>query len=259
MKNIFRSPVRLATVALGVLVLSACGAEQGSSLANSPDSGFTSKSFTGAPGDAQAQRYAKLYEEEKSLNANPICGEAGDGFKSVMLEIVDRFNQAAKDIGAATSIKFIPAGYPDSPDGISVRVCADSRIAAYAYSRTVAIHEGLLTILKESTDGATDADKAESLFTSAVAFVLYHELGHIHLSHTSLDDSALLNTAPEFEADMFAAMVMRATGYSMEGVDLVFSVLDLINPSGSLRHPASWERAEMVQRIDMAKISSMDR
>jgi hypothetical protein len=174
-----------------------------------------------------------------------------------------------------------------------VLACDDSLIAAYAYSKTVIVNEGLLTMLSEASFAAAiysedpdaldialddivyyalrnifgvvitkeDIDNlsaseessliAGELFSSAVAFVIYHELGHSYMGHTVTGDDggAMTDSTREIEADIFAAASIMKVGLPMNGVDLIFSILDRISPEGSLSHPSSLTRASVVERV----------
>jgi len=130
-------------------------------------------------------------------------------------------------------------------------VCGHADPVAFSQGRTVTISSGLMALLKDlaqarvaerAASGMGNWDDAGELFQSALAFVTYHELGHVFLGHT-LPGRAWLDGADcgaqEMRADQFAVTALREAGYSMEGVDLVFEALDRINPGGSLGHPGS--------------------
>ena len=246
---------------------------------------------------------ARLAEEESLLRSDPSCGRANEEFAPVILLIIERFNEIADEGNlAARGATLVHAGHPDMPGGVSVRVCADSRVAAYAYRNTVALHEGLIRMLETAAEavdvlgvgtagleerldeiasnaqrglfengrgkssekpGVVPADQglsaeASELFTSAVAFVLYHELGHAQLwrageGRASPEIENALSPYAELEADFFAANLMRPAGFSMKGAELVFAILERISPQGSLGHPNSWERASTVLGTDQGE------
>lgn len=110
-------------------------------------------------------------------------------------------------------------------------------------------------ITKEDIDGLSKSGDfsriAGDLFSSAVAFVIYHELGHSYMGHalSVADGGAPEDSTHEIEADIFAASSMKRAGLSIDGADLVFSILDRINPEGSFGHPSSIKRASVVERV----------
>lgn len=293
-----KSPIHSIRVILlmsSFLAVAACGVtpeeiQQNESGAEVSDS-RQAESFNAARSD-------ELSDEELELRSDPACGAADARFEDVIIEILDIYNEsvAGNDDGSSSQIPL--AGHPDAPEdgdetGIAVLACDDSLIAAYAYSRTVVVNEGLLTMLSEASYAAglysedpealgralddivyyalrnsfgvviTQADidsLSESgefsriagyMFSSAVAFVIYHELGHSYMGHTlkAIDDGAPADSTHETQADIFAAASIIKTGLPMDGVDLVFSILDRISPEGSLSHPSSLKRASAVQRV----------
>lgn len=287
MKIYISASARFAAALLTVTVLSACGASP------SPSGAERFEGYQRSSGNENTRivdRLEKILEEEAELLSNPDCGEAGDEFKPDINLIIGKFNDVVTG-SEATGAELIPAGHPDSPDGISVRVCSGPRVEAYAYSRTIAIHEGLLyTLLMASEAYALFKDtpqrldaalgeiafnaengfisdiftpderealinggyaiRAEELFHSATAFVVYHELGHTQPGQASpfAVSSETADSYMEFEADLFAVNMVKTAGFSTKGVDVVFAVLDRISPEGSIGHPTSWERAEMARK-----------
>lgn len=211
------------------------------------------------------------------------CGEAFGVNREAIDEALSRYNEASD------SERRYRASHPVSPDGVSVKVCDDAKVLAYAYTRTVIIHEGLLDLLKEAayisseygndtkkrdrkldalaisgSDGeflieepAGDYYNSYHLFSSAVAFVIFHELGHTELGHTTLLSNEKeggftdRRHAPtlELEADVFASYAMRSAGYTDSGATLLFWLLDRINPDGSATHPTSKERAGTFNKL----------
>ncbi len=221
------------------LFLGACGMDPVESTgASSPGKDNSMAAFS-----AQGE----LDQEESRLLTDPLCVEVDNEYEPMIATILERHNKALEELSGFTSQKFLKAGYPDYQGGVSLRVCDDPNVYAYSYSKTVALHTGLLKTLKEAAG-------EEELFASSAAFVIYHELGHIQMGHT--ERSGAMAPFSEIEADMFAATVLQKAGYSMEGVDLVFSVLSQINPAGSAVHPPSWERLERVRRLTGNKEAS---
>lgn len=197
-------------------------------------------------------------------------------FGPMMDEIADRFNQAAS-VAKQNGFEFDYAGHPDAPGGVSIQSCADGRIAASASTSQVRISDGLLLLLAGSaeariaTGGAGDefnarldgliktitegpdgpsepelSGEAMNLASSAVAFVVYHELGHTQMARLTAEPGD--QASVEMKADIFAVHAMKETGYDMSGVDLVFDALSRAVPSGSMNHPSTTERAGIALR-----------
>lgn len=269
---------------LAAFVLAACGSESGLTA----QEGGADAVESGRTFDQGA--HESVFTRERELRENPACGRADVEFVSSILYIVDRFNEFASGPGRERGMTLLPAGHPDFPGGVSVLVCGGEGVTAYAYGRTVALGEGLLAVLKEAARGAVvfDGDetaagamlddiaarartgdfssaappeelerarsgaaarRVEGLFTSAVAFVLFHEL-----AHTQPGQEAAKMDYPdpyaELKADIFAAEIMRPAGFTMEGVDLVFKVLERMAPGGSIGHLPPWERARAVKEAE---------
>lgn len=100
-------------------------------------------------------------------------------------------------------------------------------------------------------DPAGFVESLDDKFRSALAFIIYHELGHVLMGHALmiLEDGAPPDSSLEIQADIFAAAAMVTAGFSLEGIDLVFSILGRVNPEGSSAHPSSLARATMVQHV----------
>lgn len=197
------------------------------------------------------QTFTNLLLEEAKILRDPVCGLAPDRYRAIIVEIVDRFNLAVVTPQNAPLL----VGHPDQEDGIAAIICADGKIAAYAYPKTVVLHDGLLDALADEAMNHTKIVKKggpteewEALFISSVAFVLYHELAHAELDHAKLvagDDYTDRYAASyiELSADAFGAASVKAAGFSLEGAELVFALLERINPTGAISHPSSIERA----------------
>jgi hypothetical protein len=195
-----------------------------------------------------------------------------------MDDIADRFNQAAS-AARRNGFDFDYAGHPDAPGGVSIQACADGRIAASASRSHVFISDGLLWLLAGSAEARVSAGdsgdefnarlddliktitegshnnagpelSADALYlaSSAVAFVVYHELGHTQMARLAPDASAGDLVSAEMKADIFAVRAMKEAGYDMGGVDIVFETLQRAVPSGSMDHPSTTERAGIAMR-----------
>lgn len=196
----------------------------------------------------------------------------------MMDEIAHRFNQAALTARQG-GVDLDYAGHPDAPGGVSIQACADGRIAASASKSQVFISDGLLWLLAGSAEARiatgdsgdefnarlddliktiTEGSHSQSgpelsadalyLASSAVAFVVYHELGHTQMARLAPEASAGDQASAEMKADIFAVRAMKEAGYDMGGVDIVFETLQRAVPSGSMNHPSTPERAGIALR-----------
>ena len=224
--------------------LAACG--------QAPDGVGVPMSETTAYHDKTATSITKLYAEEKALRSNPACKEAPPRYFSSMVKIIERFNDGV--VSWQDTPHF--AHHPGQADGISVLVCTDGRVAAYAYPKTVAVHDQLLTALEDGATRFASANSGENsdvLFRSALAFVIYHELGHAELGHPYIiaqesSSGAFSTSLLELKADAYAASALHAAGFSIEGAEIVFDLLEKTNPTGAIYHPTSNERAVYLSR-----------
>jgi len=243
---------------------------------------------------------ASLADEERDVRASEECGRAGNEFDNRLAAIVERFNTlVARTALAGQATRLRPAAVPgegDTDNAVLALTCKDPLPAAYSYSQTVVLHDGLLYTLAraagvyarfdgedDTLDGELDRVVAEAatgpldgaavlvpvetarfdaLLDSALAFVIYHELAHTILGHASMQTATGV-TGPgdpsiEIQADIFAAMAMVSAGYSLEGVDLVFAVLERISPGGAYAHPRSLDRALTVRRATRSAMTSAE-
>jgi hypothetical protein len=273
---------RLAFALVAGLAFAACGVTPPDQTSSTDDTMFDVS--YGREGNEDTGLNSGDLDDPVEFKFNSSCGEASQSYKDSITQILYRYNR--NFAGELDSEGYPIAGHPDAPDagGISVLVCKDPRLAAYASGQTVAIHEGLLWLLDRSatahalysgdelertldqiTERASGGEfdlasarmsvsakgapgHADRLFISALAFVIYHEIGHSALAHNY--DTGANKPDPwgvmEIQADYFAASALSSAGYSADGIDLVFDALGRVNPDGSIYHPPADQRADMV-------------
>jgi hypothetical protein len=216
---------------------------------------------------------------ETGAQTHQACGAAQGVFGPMMDDIASRFNQAATSAwNSGLGLDY--TGHPDAPGGVSIQACANGKIAASASKSQVFISDGLLSLLAGAadakvstgdtgneftarldnliqtiTEGASTAPALElsadalTLASSAVAFVVYHELAHTQMDKLTQNADGGDLAGSETKADIFAAQAMTEAGYDMNGVDLVFAALERVVPSGSMNHPSTAERAGIALKV----------
>ena len=254
-------------IVLSLPVLSACGSVGGSA------EGVNASADGSAPQSGLSAKTS--WTAETGSQTGQACGAAEGMFGSMMDDISSRFNQAA-EAAWQNGLDLDYTGHPDAPGGVSIQVCADGKIAASASNSQVFISDGLLWLLAGSAEarisvgdsgdefnarlddligavaqGASTQSAPElsaealNLASSAVAFIVYHELAHTQMSKLTQDSDGGDQVGAETKADIFAVHAMTEAGYGMNGVDLVFETLERAVPSGSMNHPSTAERAGM--------------
>ena len=114
---------------------------------------------------------------------------------------------------------------PRDENSVAVYLCDDLRYSAYTLHLSVFISSRFLDeLLAESSLQGT-----ESAFESAAGFVLYHELGHAMLGHSSLklqssdgepSFAGNFDFPQEIEADQFAYDALMRSGIGVDGIEL---------------------------------------
>lgn len=231
---------------LGAFLLSACG---------------TGPSSVGGDGARGAEARAAY-----TVDVDADCGAPPADLAGLFDEIALRHATLAKEGPTLTT--------NDSAEGIRLKVCRDGLVAAHAGENQVVLHEGLARTLIEGASIVTATPEGYErnhlldelvrrqpmpmiptgstydLAGSSVAFVVYHELGHIMLGHPPLPFEPERTRTTENEADLYATDLLDATGYRPDGADLVFAILDRVNPDGGATHPSSRERS---LRVSLAR------
>jgi len=108
---------------------------------------------------------------------------------------------------------------PRVEDRIGVYLCSGMEANAFTLYRSVYLSNDFIGRLKDAAParGGTDA------YTSALAFVLYHEMGHAALNHSAVKIRAgapQFDLPQELQADQFAYDAMAAAGIGLKGTEL---------------------------------------
>jgi len=239
--------------ASSALFVSACGAPGEMALGGvmgKPDTRITHNSST-----LEHDRQTNVPFRRWELLADPDCQSvASPFFRNAVEKTLDRFNTVFPPEGMLTQAGFLDSAVSQINSRAVVIACRQGSVSAFSQGNTAAISVELMDQLWGSANEAaapeTGVVDPEELFNSALAFVIYHELGHIFLGHTHSADAFFLasgGSGQEMDADNFAAGAHGRAGYSLAGANLVFDLLEKINPEGSLYHPGSRQRSSLIK------------
>lgn len=205
--------LRLAVFLSGALMLAACGGAAHGTVADVQ---------TGPLSVSAAAK--KALEKMETSAFSGAAGKVNCHNKSGSFgpEVTAALDAAAPYLAERTDIRppVVSAILMDNPprpeESIAVYICDGMETQAYTIFRSVFISSGFMQRLKNDTSAAGD-----TAFRSALAFVLYHEIGHAALNHSAgkLDGGGAFSLPQELEADQFAYDLMAATGTGYSGVD----------------------------------------
>ncbi|MBI3795306.1 MAG: hypothetical protein HY280_11370 [Nitrospinae bacterium] len=115
--------------------------------------------------------------------------------------------------------------FPPRVDGtIAVFLCDGMTQGAETLFRTVSLSNQFISDLKSAV---ATAGADASAFNSALAFVLYHEMGHAVLNHSAVKlrgNQTGFGLPQEMAADQFAIDTMTSLGIALNGVDIARAV-----------------------------------
>jgi len=114
---------------------------------------------------------------------------------------------------------------PRGENSVGVFLCDGMTSNANALYRTISLSNEFIGKLRNASTANGGDDRT---FVSALAFVLYHEIGHAALNHSALKlrDDAKFGLPQELEADQFALEMMASVGVDTTGVEIARSVAD---------------------------------
>lgn len=205
---------RLAAVALA-LAVSACG----------DASRFSAENQSAAVAITAAEKTALTSLEDlsyKNSNKWDNCVSSRSVFFNEASVAIEKINPLVSKMGdvapPVVDIALLDAP-PRGENSVGVFLCDGMSSNANALFRTVSISNEFLGKLKEASlanggDGRT--------FPSALAFVIYHEVGHAVLNHSAvkLRPDSSFGLPQELEADQFALDMMFGAGIDTRGVEI---------------------------------------
>ncbi len=223
-------PIKTFLPILAVLLLGACGGP-GQDIAS------------GLRNNYNDEISARVVAEEKGVKSSPYCSGLSEQYSDSLLTVINLYNNR---VATAWGLPML-AGHPDMEGAISVRICKDQQISAYALGNTVVVHEGLLYKIESAVYNSADTQESDRLFLSSLGFIIYHEIAHIELGHSTKRSDPYM----EWQADTFSESAIKESGLDPAGAQIVFSIAEEIVPGGSIGHVAPSIRA-MTAQMQMA-------
>lgn len=149
------------------------------------------------------------------------CGTAKSSFAPEVSGLVDKINPYLAMRALATPAPAAAALLNNPPHGdeqVGIYLCAGLAQPAYTVHRSVFLSADFIKAL----DGAAPGWGGEPVFRSALAFVIYHEIGHAALGHSAaaVENGGGFGPPEEIAADQFAYDAMAAAGIGYAGVEL---------------------------------------
>ncbi len=207
---------RAVAAGLCALLLSACGGSAHGAFTSNNKNWYIQVKFSAKNALADMENSAW-----NGIPGGENCGIAKSPFAPNVGGLVDQVNPylALRGATAADPVTAALLNNPPHGDGqIGVYLCAGLAQAAYTVHRSVFLSADFINAL----DGAAPGWGGEPAFRSALAFVIYHEIGHAALGHsaTALENGGGFGPPEEIAADQFAYDAMSAAGIGYSGVEL---------------------------------------
>lgn len=207
---------RAVVAAFCALLLSACGGATHGTITSTNKNGYIQINFASKKSLATMETAAW-----DGIPGGENCGIAKSSFAPEVKGLVDKINPylAAR----AVTITVPPTAVllnnpPHGEEQVGVYLCGGLSQPAYTVHRSVFLSADFISALNGSALG-WGGDPA---FHSALAFVIYHEIGHAALGHsaTAVENGGGFGPPEEIAADQFAYDAMAAAGIGYSGVDL---------------------------------------
>lgn len=201
---------------LCALLLSACGGSTHGTIINSNKNGYIQISF--------AAKKTLVTMEAAAWDGIPgvdNCGIAKSSFAPDVKGLVDQINPYLAMRAVTTATPPSAALLNNPPHGneqIGVYLCTGLAQPAYTVHRSVFLSVDFVNALNKAAPGWG----GEPAFRSALAFLIYHEIGHAALGHSAavIENGGGFGPPEEMEADQFAYDAMAAAGIGYAGVEL---------------------------------------
>lgn len=146
------------------------------------------------------------------------CGTAKSPFTPEVSGLIEKLNPFLAARAAVPSAAALLNNPPRGEEQVGVYLCGGLAQPAYTIHRTVFFNAGFIEVLNAAASGWG----GEPAFRSALAFILYHEIGHAALGHSAaaLESGGGFGPPEEVAADQFAYDAMAAAGIGYSGVEL---------------------------------------
>ena len=210
-------------LAFSILFLAACGSQ--ANVALSPKTENAGADLTPGQKSSLLEMESEIFGDFSSYDN---CAFENSPHLWTVQSLIDSLNAVLHEMRGMESGAHpaILLEYPPRDENsAAVYLCDDMRYSAYSLHMSVFISSRFLDeLLAESVRLG-----AENLFESAAGFVVYHELGHAMLGHSSLklqntDDeqnfSNYFDFPQEIEADRFAYDALMRSGIGVGGIEL---------------------------------------
>ncbi|MBI5179703.1 MAG: hypothetical protein HZA04_10655 [Nitrospinae bacterium] len=162
----------------------------------------------------ELQTHKNLPEEQQCVSSrSPFADDVAE-----IIRAVNPYMETRTDITPPVRAVELRDHPPRAEDRIAVYLCTGMKPRAYTLYRSIYLSGDFIGGLKNSSA----AWGGESAYRSALAFVLFHEMGHAALNHSALKlrSADQFDLPQEMEADQFAYDAMAASRISVTGIGL---------------------------------------
>ena len=211
-----KGPGRAIAAVFCAFLLSACGGSTHGTLSSSDKNWYIQVKW--APKKSLATMESSAWN---GIPGSQNCGTAKSSFAPDVVGLMDKINPYLAARTATATVPLTAALLNNPPHGeeqIGVYLCTGLAQPAYTVHRSVFISTDFINALNTAAPGWG----GEPAFRSALAFVIYHEIGHAALGHSAIavENGGGFGPPEEIDADQFAYDAMAAAGIGYAGVEL---------------------------------------